>query len=173
MFSFVFDSNKGLAEYYIDSILVDSIQFATDVYNIQFDYKSSLLLGAANIKNKVLNDVIGIQNGYKFVGSVSDIRLYSKPLSQNQLRAIYHTSPFSYQLRDFYWNMPTGERTFVECVNQWYKMQITGSKSKFFNLKLHNLDIDESLKIIIEDSIKNVVKKIIPCYTELNQIIWK
>ena len=173
MFSFVFDSNKGLAEYYIDSILVDSIQFATDVYNIQFDYKSSLLLGAANIKNKVLNDVIGIQNGYKFVGSVSDIRLYSKPLSQNQLRAIYHTSPFSYQLRDFYWNMPTGERTFVECVNQWYKMQITGSKSKFFNLKLHNLDIDDSLKIIIEDSIKNVVKKIIPCYTELNQIIWK
>ena len=83
MFSFVFDSSNGSAEYYIDSILVDSLQFTKNDYNIQFDYKSSLLLGASNIKNKVLNDVIGIQNGYKFIGSISDLRIYSKSLSQN------------------------------------------------------------------------------------------
>ena len=173
MFSFVFDSSKGSAEYYIDSILVNSVNFEKDVYNIKFDYKSSLLLGASNIKNKVLNDVIGIQNGYKFIGSISDLRVYAKSLSQSQLRAIYHTSPFSYPIRDLYWNIPTGERNFIECVNQWYKMQITGSKSKFFNLKIHNLEADDALKGIIEESVRNVVKKIIPFYTGLNQILWE
>lgn len=173
MFSFVFDSSKGSAEYYIDSILVDSVNFEKDVYNIKFDYKSSLLLGASNIKNKVLNDVIGIQNGYKFIGSISDLRVYAKSLSQSQLRAIYHTSLFSYPIRDLYWNIPTGERNFIECVNQWYKMQITGSKSKFFNLKIHNLEADDTVKAIVEESIRNVVKKIIPFYTGLNQILWE
>ena len=173
MFSFVFDSSNGSAEYYVDSILVDSLQFSKNVYNIKFDYKSSLLLGASNIKNKVLNDVIGIQNGYKFIGSVSDLRIYSKSLSQNQLRAIYHNSPnFSYKIDNLYWNIPTGERNFVECVNQWYKMQITGSKSKAFNIKLHNIPVDDSLKTIIENSLKNVVRKIIPSYTFLNKIEW-
>lgn len=173
MFSFVFDSSTGSAEYYIDSILVDSVNFAKGIYNIKFDYKSALLLGASNIKNKVLNDVIGIQNGYKFIGSVSDLRIYSKSLTNNQLRAIYHISPFSYKIDNLYWNIPTGERNFIECVNQWYKMQITGSKSKFFNIKIHNLPIDDSLKPIIENSIKNVVRKIIPSYADLNQILWE
>ena len=173
MFSFVFNSSTGSAEYYIDSILVDSITFEKNIYNIKFDYKSSLLLGASTIKNKVLNDVIGIQNGYKFVGAVSDLRIYSKSLSQNQLRAIYLSSPFSYKMDNLYWNIPTGERNFIECVNQWYKMQITGSKSKFFNIKIHNLNADDIIKPIIEDSIKNAIQKIVPSYTGLNRIIWE
>lgn len=173
MFSFVFDSQTGSAKYYIDSVLVDSIQFEKDVYNIKFDYKSTLLLGASNIKNKVLNDVIGIQNGYKFLGSVADLRIYTKPLTQNQLRAIYQVSPFSEPLSDLYWNIPVGERNFIESINHWYKMQITGSKSKFFNIKIHNLNVDDTLKAVIEESIRNAVKKIIPSYTALNDIHWK
>ena len=51
-------------------------------------------------------------------------------------------------------------------------MQITGSKSKAFNIKLHNIPVDDSLKAIIENSLKNVVKKIIPSYTFLNKIEW-
>ena len=52
-------------------------------------------------------------------------------------------------------------------------MQITGSKSKFFNLKIHNLKADNTVKAIVEESIRNVVKKIIPFYTGLNQILWE
>lgn len=172
LFSFVFDSSNGFAKYYIDSILVDEISFEKFVYNLKFDYKSSLLLGASHIKNKVLNDVIGIQDGYKFVGEVSDLSIYSKALTENQIRALYHTSKYAQSITNLSWNIPTGERNFIECVDQWYKMQLTGSKSKFFNLKIHNLNVTDDVKSVIEDSLRNVIKKIVPSYTELNKIEW-
>jgi len=172
MFTFAFDTLKGEASYYIDSILVDSVKFDKYIYKLAFSYRSPLLLGANTVKNKILNDVIRINNSYKFIGKVSDLRIYSKALTSNQIRALYFTFPYSVKPIPLHWNMPTGERNFIECVDKWYKMQLTGLKSRHFNINIHNMEVDNSLKLIIEESLKNVVKKIIPSYSGLNKIEW-
>jgi hypothetical protein len=171
LFSFVFNSDDGYAKYYIDSMLVDEVYFP-NTYSLHQKYKPPFLLGANNLKNKVLNDLIGINDGYKFYGKVSDLRFYNKVLSKNQIEAIYKYSPFSIKISDMKWNVPVGERNFIECIDQWYKMQITGSKSKYFNINIRNMDIDDSMKVIIEKSLKNAINKIIPSYNAINKINW-
>jgi hypothetical protein len=52
-------------------------------------------------------------------------------------------------------------------------MQLPGSKSKYFNINIHNLDVNDDVKILIEDAIKNNIKKISPNNVELYNINWK
>lgn len=171
-FTFAFDSLKGNAKYYIDSIPVDNVSFAPLKYQLYYDYRSSLLLGAATIKNTTLNDVIGIDNSYKFIGNVSDLRMYSKSLTNGEIEQLYFSSDFADARKDLNWNMRVGNRNFIEEVEHWYKMQLPGSKSKYFNINIHNLNIDENTKKILEDSLKASISKIIPAESSLYKIKW-
>ncbi len=171
-FSFVFDSLKGNAKYYIDSIPVDSVSFAPHKYQLYYDYRSSLLLGAATIKNTTLNDIIGIDDTYKFIGNVSDLRMYSKALTNGEVEQLYFSSDFADARKDLNWNMRVGNRNFIEEVEHWYKMQLPGSKSKYFNINIHNLNIDENIKKILENSLKASISKIIPAESSLYKINW-
>ena len=171
-FSFVFDSLNGNAKYFIDSILVDSVSFAPLKYQLYYDYRSSLLLGAATIKNTTLNDIIGIDDSYKFIGNVADLRMYSKSLTNGELEQIYFSSSFADSRKDLNWNMRVGTRNFIEEIEHWYKMKMPGSKSKYFNINVHNLNIDDTVKKIIEDSLKASISKIIPAESSLYKINW-
>ena len=171
-FSFVFDSLNGNAKYFIDSILVDSVSFAPLKYQLYYDYRSSLLLGAATIKNTTLNDIIGIDDSYKFICNVADLRMYSKSLTNGELEQIYFSSSFADSRKDLNWNMRVGTRNFIEEIEHWYKMKMPGSKSKYFNINVHNLNIDDTVKKIIEDSLKASISKIIPAESSLYKINW-
>jgi len=171
-FTLVFDCLNGFANYYIDSIQVNQVTFEPRYYQLYYDYRSSLLLGAATIRNTTLNDVIGIDNGYKFIGSVSDLRMYSKTLTQGEIEQIYYSSDFADARKDLNWNMRVGERSFIEEIKHWYKMQLPGSKSKYFNINIHNLNINDECKSVIEDSIKANVEKITPAESSLYKINW-
>jgi hypothetical protein len=171
-FSFMFDSMKGFAKYYIDSILVDKVNFEPLRYQLYYDYRSSLLLGAATIKNTTLNDIIGIDDSYKFIGKVSDLRLYSKSFTDGELEQLYFSSDFADARTDMSWNMRVGNRNFIEEISHWYKAQMPGSKSKYFNINIHNLNINNDIKKIIEDSLKLNVEKIIPVESSLYKINW-
>jgi hypothetical protein len=171
-FSFIFDSLKGNAKYFIDSIPVDSVSFAPLKYQLYYDYRSSLLLGAATVKNTTLNDIIGIDDSYKFIGNVSDLRMYSKSLTNGELEQIYYSSDFADSRKDLNWNMRVGTRNFIEEIEHWYKMKMPGSKSKYFNINVHNLNIDDTVKKIIEDSLKASISKIIPAESSLYKINW-
>ena len=92
-FSFVFDSFRGVADFYIDTINVSTISFEPNLYELYYDYRSSLLLGAASIKNTTLNDLIGLDDVNKFIGNISDLKMYSKSLR---------------------WNLDVGDRNFIE-----------------------------------------------------------
>jgi hypothetical protein len=51
-------------------------------------------------------------------------------------------------------------------------MQFKGSKSKFFNLKIKNLNLPDKIKPIFEETLKNSLKMISPSYTNLNKVDW-
>ena len=148
------------------------MQFTPRLYQLYYDYRSSLLLGAATVRNTTLNDIIGIDDGYKFIGSVADLRMYSKSLTQGEIEQIYFSSDFADARKDLNWNMRVGNRSFVEEIEHWYKMQLPGSKSKYFNINIHNLNINDECKAIIEDSLRSNIQKLSPAETSLYKINW-
>jgi len=109
-----FDAIKGIATYYIDSIEVNKKTFDPSLYVLYYDYRSSLLLGAASVVNTTLNDIIGIDDEYKFVGKISELKMYSKCLTFGEVEQLYFSSGFAYPRNDLLWNLSVGNRSYIE-----------------------------------------------------------
>ena len=171
-FVFNFNSEQGFAKFYIDTFLVDSINFEKNRYQIYYDYKSSILVGATTIKNTSLNDLIKIDDAYKFIGQIGPILMYSKSLSKGEIEQVYYSADFAVSRGPLNWNVNIGERNYIEEIKHWFQMQLPSNKSKYFNINIHNLSVDENLKKVIESSIKNNILKIIPAHTNLYKINW-
>lgn len=173
-FTLVFDSNVGVT-YYIDSIPVKNVQFINNIKpcRLSYDYRTSLLLGATTIKNTILNNLLNLNDGYRYIGLVADLKMYSIALSQNDVEELYYSSKFSPRIKPLKWNMKVGYRNYIEEVNQWFQFQNPTNKSKYYNINIHNLQLDDSLKKNIELAISNVIDKLSPAHVELNKINWK
>jgi hypothetical protein len=171
-FTLVFDNENGIATSYVDTIPISTETFDKNVYQIYYDYRTSLLLGAKTIKNTILNDIIDINDGYKFVGQVSEIRMYNKALNRSEIEQIYYSSDLIHQDKDLIWNMETGERSYIEEIAHWFKLQLPGSKSKYYNINIHNFTANDEVKAVIENSIRENITKISPAHTELYKINW-
>lgn len=172
-FCFVFDGYSGAAKYYIDSTLVDIEYFNAKEYEIVYDYRTSILIGAASLKNTTINDIIGLDDFNKFYGNVGDIKMYANALTTGEIEQIYFASNFVIPRPDLIWNRRVGFRSFIEQIEHWHKAQVTGSKSKYFNISIHNLNIDNDSKKLLEDAIRSNIKKIIPAHSSLYKINWK
>lgn len=172
-FVLVFDSENGKVESYLDTIKQNEEFFDKKTYQINYKYRTSLLLGVQSLKNTTLNDIINIDDGYKFVGKISELRIYNKALNKNEIEQFFYSSNWISNDRSLIWNTPVGERNYIEEIKHWYKMQMPGSKSKYFNINIHNLDVNDDIKLLIEEAIKNNIKKISPSNIELYNINWK
>ena len=130
-------------------------------------------MGSASIMNTTLNDIIGVQNSYKFIGNISDLRMYSKTLTQGEIEQLYFASDFSYPRQDLIWNMKVGNRNYIEEIEHWFKFQLPGSKSKYYNINIHNLNIDNmDIRNIIENAIRQNIARISPAEASLYKINW-
>jgi hypothetical protein len=173
-FSLSFDGINGTIKAYLDSVQQgDTVTFAPHKYQLYYTYRTSLLLGCETIQNTTLNDIIDIDDGYKFVGQVAELRLYNKSLTKGEIEQLYFSSKYAADDRSLLWNMSVGERNYIEQIKHWYKMQLPGSKSKYYNINIHNLNIPDQVKEVIENSIKNNLNKIAPANTSLYKINWK
>ena len=170
-FTLAFDSNLG-ATYYIDSIPVKFIKFDNPQY-ISYDLRTFLLLGATTVKNTILNNILNLNEGYNFIGSVADLKMYNISLNQNDIEELYYSSVFAPKIKPLKWNMKVGTRNYIEEINQWFQFQLPTNKSKYYNINIHNLKLDDSLKKNIELAINNIIGKLSPAHTELNKINWK
>jgi len=177
-FAFTFDSTLGVT-YYIDSIPVGSIQFNNNFnyynspYTLSYEYRTSLLLGANSIKNTTLNNLINLNDGYRFIGSVADLKIYNITLDQADIEQLYYSSKFAPKIKNLKWNMPVGYRNYVEEINEWFQFQLPTNKSKYYNINIHNLDINNELKTNMELALRNIIGKLSPVHTELFKINWK
>ena len=172
-FTLIFDAQVGYAKIYLDSVLIDSKTFEPNIYELYYAYRNSLLLGSETIANTTLNDIIQIDNGYKFIGKVADLRLYNKSLTQGEIEQLFLSSKYAADDRSLIWNMSVGERNYIEQIKYWYKMQLPGSKSKYFNINIHNLNVSSTVQTAIENGIKKNISKISPAYSSLYKINWK
>jgi hypothetical protein len=171
-FSLVFDATEGYVKSYLDSVEIKKYTFEPKKFQLHYNYRTSLLLGIQSIKNTNLNDIIGIDDGYKFIGEVSDLRMYAKALTRGAVGQLYLSNDFTPDSRNMTWNMSCGKRTYIEDIKNWFKLKLPGSKSNYFNINIHNLNVSNETKKLIENSIKNNLNKITPAQTELYKINW-
>jgi len=170
-FGFSFDSVNGIAKCFVDSIPVASSNF-TKNYVLQYDYRTSLLLGTTTVKNNILNKFLNTNDGYNFVGKVADLRVYNIYLDEPEFQQLYKASEFSPNSTSLNWNMKVGSRNYVEEITHWFKFQLKGNKSKYYNINIHNLDVSDSIKSNVETALRNVISKTAPAYAELHKINW-
>jgi len=171
-FCMTFDSETGVVTSYIDTIKKGEEFFEPKIFKINYKYRTSLLLGIQSLKNTTLNDIISINDNYKFIGKFSELRLYNKSLNRGEIEQLYYSSEWISDDRSLVWNMPIGTRSYIEEIKHWYKLQLPGSKSKYFNINIHNLDVNDDIKLLIKNAISNNIKKISPANTELYNINW-
>jgi len=173
-FTMVFDQKNRSVSCYIDSQIVGSYTgYTLDKHTIIYPYASSLLIGTATVKYNILNNILNVYNGYNFIGSISELKMYNIALNNDEIKQIYLSSNLIPEINPLNWNMQVGTRNYIEQIKHWFKFQLPSNKSKYFNINLHNLKVNDDLKINIENAIKNIIKKISPAYTDLYKINWK
>jgi hypothetical protein len=89
------------------------------------------------------------------------------------MRALY-LNRFYAHWNDMTWFCPSPETTYMEEIQNFHLHRYAGHKSNKYNLKIKNLNIDDEETIqIIKDSVINIIGRISPVHTELNDIIFE
>jgi hypothetical protein len=167
MFTFTYDRNN--INFYMDSILRDN-KIVGNNTNIYYKYENSLILGTDVGKSEPFKKELKY-NSYSFNGKIDALRIYDSILNNFNIRNLYLDK---YKFTDLVWNIPTGNQNYIEEIVRFFKFKLPGQKSQYYNINLIGLQIeDENLKIIIENIIKDTIKKVAPAYAELYKIIWK
>jgi len=168
LFSITYDGTIGDYIFYVDCVERERVSIPDA--EIYYNYENSLFLGANAGKINTLGKELKTNSLY-FQGNIDDVRIYDCVLNNFDLWRIY-TNQFPF--KDLKWNMPTGNQSYVEEIERFFKFKLPGSKSQFYNIKLIGLQIsDLSVRQTIEGIIKDTVQKVAPIHTELYKIIWE
>jgi len=164
-----YNSVSGECNLYVDTALEDTV-YVNAGSNIFYYYKNPLLIGANVGKRLPLDTELSIDT-FHAKADFKDLRIYNTVLDRSDVMHIYKLELNFY---DMTWNMPIGSQEFMEEIERFFKHKVPGIKSQYFNIILKGLNItNEETRSLIEDIIKDTVKKISPAYTELYSIIWK
>jgi len=169
-----FNFANGTLKFYINGDLVASENFEGFNYKISANKNTlSWVLGTNASKRDVLINDLYQPGYYTLDGTLGDFHIYSKELSQSNVRALTDYSR-DVAYKDLVWNMPIGSRNYVEEVERFFKHKMPGNKSQFFNIKLTGLNIvDTIVRTEIEESIRGVLRRINPVHATLYNIIWE
>ncbi len=167
MFTYTYDKNNLML--YMDSILRDLYTIGNDT-QIYYNYENSLLIGTDIGKIEPFEKELNLTVNY-FNGKIDSIRIYDNILNNMDIQHLY-LNKFKYN--DLNWNIPTGKQNYIEEIVRFFKFKLPGQKSQYYNINLIGLQItDINVRIIIENIIRDTIKKIVPAYTELYKIVWK
>ena len=155
-------NSKTVSEYILNGAYI--IDYGTKI--------SPFVIGGISGKLGAMNIERSLSKEGFFIGTINDIRIYNKPLSDFEFRGLSMNLYYN-NYSNMVWYMPCPRRTYMEEMISYNIFRYFGHKSNKFNIKIKNLEVDnEELKSIIMESIQNIITKITPVNTELNEIIF-
>jgi hypothetical protein len=170
-FNFVFDHAKGYTAAYIDSIEVAKIKFTPFEFLIKPTTRP-FCIGAITTEQGILNDTIGINDKNKTIGELAKLHIYKHAFDNHDINCLFK-STFKDMYKDLVWNINIGKRNYIEQIEKFFKHTMPGNKTNFFNLKIKNFPATDEQKLIIEQAIRETIKKITPADTTLHKIKWE
>ena len=140
-----------------------------------YNYKNNpqLVIGTSSFKTGTLNEWLKSPTSYLFNGGIADLRLYDIALTDSDIKAISKNSTVN-QFNDLTWNIPTGNRSYIEEIERFFLHRLPGFKSQFYNIKIKNSSItDLKVRSIVESNLRTAAVNIAPAYAQLRSIIWE
>ena len=102
---------------------------------------------------------------------VSDFRVYGEALNYYE---IFSHAVRNMEIRNLKWDVPTGQRNYIETIERTFKFKSRDRKSNAFNLRILNADVvDPGMKAEIDKAIRHYIKHVSPIQTNVNRIEWR
>ena len=168
-----YDSEKGHAKLYVDSLLQDTKVIGLARYHFNELMKRPLFLGSSSFFDKEPLFQRLRQPGYYLTTGIkmSDFRVYNRALNYYE---IFPLASRLSKVQDMYWNVPTGQRSFIDTIERMFKYKTPDRKSTSFNLKILNSSVDNiDMRNELEKGIKEYIKYVAPLQTNINTIKWE
>jgi len=170
-FAVRFDSYHGFMSLFIDSQIVQTVQFTPRKYKFSNLIYRPFLIGSACFNNstplfKYLQKISYLTENIK----IKNFYIYDTPL--NDFDIIMHARQNG-NIQDIHFDIPCGRRNYVEEIERYFKATLPGSKSTLFNVILRNTGItDPTLQSQIEARLIPTLVNSSPAYSKLNKIKW-
>jgi len=167
------DTTKGLFNFYVDGLIVDTYAFQNSKYSYGTIFDNIFYIGTeASYGNNKLNENLQDINYYNYGNfKIKDFYIYNTPLYLYDVANIIRSRN---KIDDLYFELPTGKRNYIEHIERTFKFKLPGRKSNLFNVKVLDTGItQESLQADISNNIIEQIKDVIPANTKLNKVDWE
>jgi len=166
--SLSYNSSIGESKLYLNGFVKDtSLVGASSVY---YEYENPIIIGGSAGRSTNLDNEFGVKY-YHYNGLVDTVRIYDWALNIFDSIHLYNEKAV---YEDLVWNMPIGSYNFIEEIERFFKNKLPGSKSMYYNIRIVGLGItNTTTRSLIEEIVRDTVKKISPAYTNLYKIIWE
>lgn len=170
-FAIRFDSYHGFMTLFIDSQIIQSVQFTPRKYKFSNLIYRPFLIGSSCFNNSLPLFKYLQNNSYLTENiKIKNFYLYDTPLNDCD---IYMHAKLNGTIQDIHFDIPCGKRNYIEEIERYFKADLPGSKSTLYNVILRNTGItDPALQAAIEQRVNNTLKTSAPIYSLLNTIKW-
>lgn len=169
--AFTFNSGTGLALFYVDGEVKDSLVFSSGITTLSYEQKNKFYIGNTNGFNDLYSQDYLLNDPPTMVGKLDDLRVYDKVLTTNDI-LVLSRKKLEFANIPFLVDIPT--RQYLEEIDKFNMHRTPGFKSNVYNIRIINSELnDTTLRESIESAICNAVKKITPIGSKLNKIVWE
>ena len=167
------DTTKGLFNLFVDGNNVDTYGFQNTKYSYGTIFDNVFYIGSeASYGNNKLNENLQDVNYYNYGNfKIKNFYVYNVPLYLYDVANIVRARN---DIKDLYFELPTGKRNYIENVEKFFKFKLPGRKSNLFNVRILDTGItEESLQKDISNNIIEEIIQVIPANTKLNKVDWE
>lgn len=170
--SVVYDANRGHVQLYVDTLLMREKDIGLGKYAFNELLLKPLFMGATGFFDNVpLFQFLKQRGNYLGNLNITDLRIYGKPLTYYDIMA--HMSRLL-KIRDMKWDLPSGQRNFIDSIDRTFKFKAPDRKSNSLNLHIMNSFVeDPTMQSGIEKVLREYIKHIAPLHTNINNIKWR
>ena len=171
-FTILLDAEIGQYRMYVDAHLVDFVTFPPSKFSFADIFDQPLTVGSSPYFTKlILGEHLQQPQHYLANGMrIKNLKLYSKPLEYYDILSHYTVVR---DTNDIKWDIPTGERNYIDTVERVFKHKIPGRKSSDIDINIKNTNLtDGDLKDDIRDKIIASLNKVLPVTTNVRYFGW-
>lgn len=172
-FNVSLDAEKGVYQMQIDSTIVDQVALPITGFSFSHIFNQPLTIGSSPFYSALTLSEHLQQPRYYLAGGIKikQLKLYSSPLDYFDARAHYLILG---DVENIKWDIPCGQRNYVDTVERVFKHRLPGRRSEIFNVNIKGLEdiTDSQVKAAIQDRLQDKLGQIAPMYTKLNLFRW-
>ena len=171
-FTFRFDAEKGRFTLFVDGkkgeeLVMNDHRARYSFLNL---FKNPIIIGTTpHIGGDLLAERVKQKKSYFATNcKVRDLYLYDKAMTDAHVE---YLSDLNNNIRTLKWNVPAGQRNFIDTVERFFKFDYPGSTSNYVDVVLENTFVtDANVRSDIEREVRKVFETVAPAHVKLNNV---